>query len=970
MMVAKLAMTILGFIPPDNRDSWGLKRLMSAGPKMYQLFNGEWREFVSATMKKIATEYKGEFKLASDIRILLSKIPINVTEHFNSSFKTLWGNNKFNKREKYTDILKRESKIAPWAYINRINTPGSRENKNLEPRAVQFTQYGYVDAADTPDGKEGCGIAKNKAVTCWISTGSPDLIIRDILREFKDKGLVTLVPDMNNPELYTLVVNGQILGFCKGKDTHQQLVERRRHGVGFDPTTMITLNEVNRVLSVYTDNGRTTRPLLIVNSDTGKLFIEEKEGWDLPIDQLIREGYIEYIDAAEQEYLYIASSVKDLQHRFDRINDLQETISDLASARDEYLRTGTIASKIYAREKADRDERLRVLQLELSSLEDAQSKDESSLNDIKKELINTKESIEKGDKTIKDMRERYIDILYVYKRLSIGMRKRSDNIKKVSDRYKLLSETAALDIIDADYFTERINLAQKTLDGLRTAKKYTHCEINVGAMYGTSASIIPMANRNPAPRVAFQCNMGRQALGIYHSNYRYRFDTTTKMLANPSAPIIEGQLNRLLGLHKLGHGEQVVMAVMSYRYNQEDSIIVNRAAIERGLFRIYVRKTISISISEVETKRDNHLEKELITDKPYLIDATSTTPAAGIKRLYRHLNTSTTGSNILGVARPQSVLKEGDCLVGIQRVISQGGVKTKVNKSKFVDKEYEGYVVDSIAINKKLNPPETIIEIAIHDYRFPDKGDKYASRIAQKSTLGLIVNQEDLPFDESGMTPDIIINPNAFPSRGTISHLIEMLVGKAAVLTGQFVNLATHKHIDFEEWMTILRQHGYNEHGYSSLRNGLTGELYKSLIYTGPIYYQALKHQVKDKIQASQRSKRDQLTHNGVRGKKGGTIKFGEMEKDTFCSHGAAGMLNDTHCHSSNAYSCIICKKCRRFFDINFDLKNEKFTCKICKDESDIARVTIPFVTTTLFGISTLIYTSITMGTKPKENIE
>lgn len=955
MMISRLAETAIGLRPPDDRDSWSMKRVVTAGPKMYQLFNLEWRKFILKVDKKLAeSKYNINSYIQGSIKSLLqtAQYEILLKKTFEDSFKTMWGNERYNKKQKFTEILKRESKLSPWANINKVSTPGSKENKKLESRAGHFTQFGYFDIVDTPEGKEGCGTTKHKAITCLISSGGEDIRVIQYLNELRERNLFSDEIKYNS-EIF--ILNGKIMGQCVAPEVYKFFINKRRNGL-LKKDIMIILDQDAKILHVYTDSGRPTRPLLIINSETGALVIDELNSWDKPIDELLSTGCMEYIDSYEQEFLYVAKSIREVRDRKTSLEELSRELAELKTSQDIFTSTQEVKSDQLNKEKKNRLKNLHEAAEVLQRFESEHDVDIKSLIKLKDEFSKIHEDKATG---IDEIRLKFIDVYYEYGRLVKRIKIRDDVIKKLREKYENLKRINETEIIYSEYFESQIDITMKSIEKLIQRRTFTHCELHPGAIFGTSASIIPMANRNPATRVGFQCNMGRQALGIYHSNFQQRFDTTAKMLANPSAPIVSGQINDIIGLDKYSHGENVILAVMEYlQYNVEDSVIINQASIDRGLFRMLIRKTVTITISKTtKVSKKDMQESESVTKTPY--EGVSE-PRKDRINVYRHLGED-------GIARVESVLNQGDCLVGIKKTIRTRGIVEVKDVSKFVDKDYEGYVVDTIGVTEKTG--EVTISIVLRDYRFPIKGDKFASRIAQKSTIGIVLPEADMPFTENGIKPDLIINPNAFTSRATISHLLEMLLSKAGALSGTNIKAATFGELDINKFMDILSEHGYNRWGYERMINGMTGKLLKAEIYLGPIFYQALKHHAKDKIQVRQRGVKDQMTRQAVKGKKrNGGIRFGEMERDTLISHGASEMLYDTHCVSSNAYTCIICRKCNRMFDITFSIKDKKFKCRLCGDNSDIVRATAPYTVITLSGILELMNVNLTTRTALKKD--
>ena len=395
---------------------------------------------------------------------------------------------------------------------------------------------------------------------------------------------------------------------------------------------------------------------------------------------------------------------------------------------------------------------------------------------------------------------------------------------------------------------------------------YTHCEIHPSTIFGILASCIPFPEHNQAPRNTYQCAMGKQAMGMYVTNFYNRMDKTAYVLSNPMRPLVDTRVMRMIKLDEIPSGAPVIVAIMSYTgYNQEDSILINKGAIDRGLF--------SATIYHTEKDEDKKLNgDEEIRCKP---DSTKT---KGMKfGNYGKLNSK-------GVIPENSIIENRDIIIGKVLPIKENrNDHTKIIKyedaskmhrtteDSYVDKNYterngDGYV---------------ICKVRIRTYRKPVIGDKLSSRHGQKGTIGNIIPEMDMPFTKSGQRPDIIINPHAIPSRMTIAQLKETLLGKVLLELGLFGDGTSFGELDVYTIRNELLKLGYENNGNELLYNGLSGEQIESSIFIGPAFYQRLKHMVNDKQHSRSIGPMVNLTRQPAEGRsRDGGLRFGEMERD------------------------------------------------------------------------------------------
>jgi DNA-directed RNA polymerase I subunit RPA2 len=218
--------------------------------------------------------------------------------------------------------------------------------------------------------------------------------------------------------------------------------------------------------------------------------------------------------------------------------------------------------------------------------------------------------------------------------------------------------------------------------------------------------------------------------------------------------------------------------------------------------------------------------------------------------------------------------------------------------------------------------------------RSPQIGDKFSSRHGQKGVCSQKWPAIDMPFSETGMQPDVIINPHAFPSRMTIGMFVESLAGKAGALHGVAQNCTPFQ---FDEENTAadffgkqLRKAGYNYYGNEPMYSGITGEELYADIYIGVVYYQRLRHMVNDKFQVRTTGKIDKLTHQPIKGrKKGGGIRVGEMERDSLLAHGTAYLLQDRLLNCSDYTQTWVCRDCGSLSSTSPTIKRVGFESQI-----------------------------------------
>ena len=413
----------------------------------------------------------------------------------------------------------------------------------------------------------------------------------------------------------------------------------------------------------------------------------------------------------------------------------------------------------------------------------------------------------------------------------------------------------------------------------KVTNDHSHCELDPALILGTLASTIPYPDHNQSPRNVYQAAMGKQAMGVYASNYAKRFDTNGHIMHYPQKPLVTTRVAKALCGDELPAGTQAIVAIMCFGgYNQEDSLLFNRYAIDRGFGRSTTFRTYSKSNA-----------------------STRQAPGSEFKKQETYGNVTKTLDQD-GLIMPNKRIKKGDAIFCN---VTPGKKHPHIVKNKKSDG-----VVDATILFQNANGGQTA-KTRIREQRIPQIGDKFSSRHGQKGTIGMLYNQEDLPFTEEGIVPDLIVNPHAIPSRMTIGHVFECVASKLAALLGTRVDATAFSHDPVSTVCSMLKKAGYSEDGKEVMYHPHTGKRLKGRVFIGPTFYQRLKHMVEDKIHARAKGKIVGLTRQPVDGRaNGGGLRWGEMERDCGVAHGASAVLRERMMISSDAYDAPICEHC------------------------------------------------------------
>jgi len=462
-------------------------------------------------------------------------------------------------------------------------------------------------------------------------------------------------------------------------------------------------------------------------------------------------------------------------------------------------------------------------------------------------------------------------------------------------------------------------------------KEHTHMEVYPPAIVGIAAATIPYAEHNQSPRNTYQSAMVKQALGLYAANYQIRTDTRSYLLHYPEKPLVQTRFLDAIGYNFKPAGHNMVVAVMSYTgYNMEDAVILNRSSVERGMARSTFFRLYTIEERKYPGGEEDRVE----------IPDPSVHGYRG-KQFYSKLDKE----GIIGVEVP---VEGGEILVGktspsrfMEEMKEFGVIAAKRKDTSAGVRHGEKGIVDMVVMTT-TSEGHRLIKVRVRDLGVVEIGDKFASRHGQKGVAGMLIPQSDMPYTGDGITPDLIINPHALPSRMTLGQLMESIAGKVAALRGRLVDATMFYGEDIDSLKDQLLLLGYPMDGTEPMYDGRTGELIGSPIFIGIVFYQKLHHMVANKIHARARGQVQILTKQPTEGRaREGGLRFGEMERDSLVGHGASILLKEKMVDASDKAVIYVCAECGHIGW--FDRNSKKPLCPLHGDKSRIVPVSVSY---------------------------
>jgi len=464
-------------------------------------------------------------------------------------------------------------------------------------------------------------------------------------------------------------------------------------------------------------------------------------------------------------------------------------------------------------------------------------------------------------------------------------------------------------------------------------KKHTHLEIFPSAILGAGASIIPYPEHNQSPRNTYESAMAKQSLGFSTPMMNTSTYVRQHSMLYPQTPIVTTKAMGLLGLEKRPAGQNCVVAVLPFDgYNIEDAIVLSKSSVDRGLGRTFFYR-----IYEAESKQ----YPGGMRDNFEIPNADDNLRGYKGEKSYRLLEDD-------GIIASESRVSGGDILIGktspprfMEEYRDSSSTGPYRRDTSIGVRPSEIGVVDTIVLTQ-ANEGGKMFKVRIRDMRPPEIGDKFASRHGQKGVVGILAKAEDLPYTADGISPDVLINPHAFPSRMTVGMMMESITGKAAAIRGKKVDASAFVGEKMDDVKGVMKDAGFEYSGKEIMYDGKTGKQFPVEVFIGVVYYQKLHHMVADKIHARARGQVQMLTKQPTEGRaRGGGLRFGEMERDCIIAYGASMILKDRLLDESDKSDIFVCERCGLV--AYHDIKQRRFYCRVCVDKGKVSSVSVAY---------------------------
>jgi DNA-directed RNA polymerase beta subunit len=986
LMVQKLLHAKLSPDLYSDRDKLTNKRLDLPGTLVFQIFRNYFQKMLKDVkaycVKAIRTgtaDKSTGVSASQEIRRIIQKSNIQ-----NKLCYALSTGNWYTNRSQATSaakkgvaqVLQRLSYIGTLSNLRRITSPLERAgSKHEPPRRYHGTQPPKICPPETPEGAQ-VGSVKNLSLMTHVSIETSSYPVVYCLKML---GMIPIIEASSSQvqRLTKVLVNGDFVGLCSTLEETVRIVTLlkflRRTGV-LNKFISIAWHQDFSIIQVLTDGGRYSTPYYVIDADghfqmdrwvrayedqplpglnalTEKLLdnkgeeIAAEDVGPVPYNVIYRnngeynpqlEAAIEYLDTDEEETCMIAITPEQLftsmTFRQGSDNKFYGHLTPVVKFPNSVTENAKETEMLTQRSKMrDQEVDLKDDLLQRRERQDAKAAKDQEHEDLS--LIDRiRARLDDDSKTVFNVCVQSIEIVDPGKEIrAVAITLKDLDLELTSSQFHLLT--------NLNRFISRDFVA------------YTHCMLHPAIIHGVVATNIPFPDHNQSPRNCYQSSMGKQAVGVFATNYSNRMDTMANVLVYPQVPLVATRTSKHTRMDKLHHGYNAMIAIACYTgYNQEDSLIGSGAAAQRGAYNTAYYRTYSATLQKLPSQ-DASESFEVPPERTI-----GRKVGAGGKDRYHAIqrNFGKMKTRKPELPRVGAIVHGNDIIIPKSKKISSkkktgAGTDTLYSDCSVTVKPSETGVVDKVIPNEHVTNNEDedayqFVKVRICERRETEIGDKFASRAAQKGTEGILLNAADMMFNQFGMSPDKIMNPQAVPSRMTQGQLIESICAKEGVVTGKFHDATPFTEFDLMSMRNLLGRTGYDNTGDELMYNGHTGELLETPVTFWPTYYQRLKHMVGDKMHARGLGPIQALTKQPAEGRsRMGGLRMGEMERDCMIAHGCALFLKEKMMDASDIFEVFVSEQKQTVIAANPNMGIFQHGTEEIYGKDDIARVQMPY---------------------------
>lgn len=944
-----------GYEPLTNKDSWATKKFDTAHISLSQQFWKAWRSyFEPQNTKRVIT---------SAVDFLNHIKPRTITNHllapFNSHTDEGTTGTAFEPSQVVNPTSLRELITAVIKGIVKVD----KTVRSLAVREIQVHMEGLFCMAQTPDGIK-CGLVKTKAIFCRYSL---NVAVGASIAASLKYGLISSVE--TESQQHAVIFNEAIVGWCEGRSTYERFLELR-----------------NKVPGAYTFIRE--YPEIAITSKTSKALLERlaeyREENDEAFDDTFSETYPTKITVNKKVVAYTIDSIPgSILDKKDIVVQKRDSLYVKSKWYPKETREWlyTLLSRNFDEEeysKTSSPERSVLIYLDgkrfLFCTQEAALRlsNEASIpplpgktcivfnhlghlcvytdagrptrmmycvqNRPNKKSVLLVDKIDTTDLTFSEMQERgfatFIDPCEDAVDVFLTAKDKAEFYEKLEgeeeDRNDLEAALADLQTMDPEsikYSIENNRIRNlERLVNLYEVQKIRYVGLHAIQIYGPSAASSPYSAYDPAAKTTGSAKINMQAIEQRSNAYLHRkgYYSSESLL-----PITVPSITSMFGARRTLNEKSTSFVFMDLKNNEEDALVLNKRLIDSEMLTYVSNSVISAEINIGEGGAKTYLGRPTDAVLP------------SKQHLYAHLNE-------YGLPPIGYDLKPGDVAIGLveyKKNLLDDSMKAIDHSIRTDSKEY-GRVKDIIIrrLPEKKDQDTVsntiVVSILLESSKRPIRGDKFSLQYGQKSVVGAIYDNDDLPFcmnGNGGDVPMIIFNTHAMKGRMTIGVAVECIFGIRGAQLGSTFDSTAFTTGSFGKILDVMEESGYKL-GRKNYMNTMTGQMIVGYESIGFLNIQQLHHFAEQSLYAGDFAKTNQVTRQGKSGAKGGGQKFGEQENALLMAYAAPRLFSEVFKETSDNYTVLGCIGCNIMS--TSILPN---LCPFCKSINTIRRFEVPY---------------------------